>query len=125
MKASWWCEEKTSTWLIDLYTLQRFKVQHGSPKNSWFPKGISYLNGCHFRVPGLNLGRVCGGLPTNRNYESLIGIPVNPQKYYDLFLLLVWLVFQKILDILKLSMSREDQTIKSKTFLCHMPSLLK
>ena len=78
-----------------------------------------------FQVPGLNLGRVCGGLPTNRNYESLIGMHVNPQKYYDLFLLLVWLVFQKILDILKLSMSREDQTIKSKTFLCHMPSLLK
>ena len=56
---------------------------------------------------------------TNRNYESLIGIPVNPQKYYDLFLLLVssestWLVFQKILDILKLSMSREDQTIHAK-----------
>lgn len=56
---------------------------------------------------------------TNRNYESLIGIPVNPQKYYDLFLLFVssentWLVFQKILDVLKLSMSREDQTIHAK-----------
>lgn len=79
-----------------------------------------YINGCHFRVPGLkNLGRVCGGLITDRNYESLIGMPVNPQKYYDMLLSFVssestWLVFQQIFDVLKLSMSREDQTIHAK-----------